>query len=234
MMKKKISVCFIFIWNFQRSRFFDLILTSAEWPPKNNNVYTFAFHPREGQFSFNHLGLKMESISNLVVFEIITYGFISTVMYNKENKKITKKNQMIVTKFTDLCTLTRANSYTLVIEICPLWWVALIFDSFLSLNLEMRTKKWVTLSQKTLLCHFYMIENLPFVVNWLNSWLIFYFKTKKCKQKSWVKLLQKVLFNPLLDWETETQNELTWLKFRSCSKYFVTFFHYSCVPYLEL
>jgi len=218
-------------WNL-RTRFFDFILTSAEWPPKNNNVYTFAFHPREGQFSFNHLGLKMESISNLVSFEIITYGSISTVMYNKENKKTKQNdcNKIYRLMYIDQSQFLHFSDWNLP-------FVMSFIDFWLLSQFKLRNenkKSWVTLSQKALYSHFYMIENLPFVVNWLNSWLISHFKTKKCKHKSWVILPLKVLFSHFAWLRNRDTEWIDLTKVQILFKIFCYFFHYSCVPYLEL
>jgi len=42
---------------------FDSILTPCKWP--QIEMTFFAFQPREGHLSFNHLGLKMELISHM-------------------------------------------------------------------------------------------------------------------------------------------------------------------------
>jgi len=219
---KKISVCFIFIWNFQRSRFFDLILTSAEWPPKNNNVYTFAFHPREGQFSFNHLGLKMESISNLVFFEIITYGSISTVMYNKENKK--KKpndcNKIYRFMYIDQSQFLHFSDWNLpFVMSCIDFWLISQFK----LRNENKKAEW-HYHKRHFSVTFTWLRIYP--LWWIDSTLdsILISKLRNVNKKAESNYHKRFFSVTLLDWETETQNELTWLKFRSCSKYFVTFF----------
>jgi len=191
MMKKKSLFA-----SFSYEIFKDLDFLIWFWPLLSDpqKIITFIhlrFQPREGPFSFNHLGLKMESISNLVFFEIITYGSISTVMYNKENKKKPNDcNKIYRFMYIDQSQFLHFSGWNLpFVMSCIDFWLIFQFE----LRNENKKAEWhyrkrhfsVTFTWLRI-CHLWWVDN---------SWFMFHFKTEKCKQKSRVTLPQKVLFS---------------------------------------
>jgi len=173
----------------------------------------------------------MESISNLVFFEIITYGSISTVMYNKENKKKPNDcNKIYRFMYIDQSQFLHFSDWNLpFVMSCIDFWLIFQFK----LRNENKKAEW-HYHKRHFSVTFTWLRIYP--LWWIDSTLdsILISKLRNVNKKAESNYHKRFFLVTLLDWETETQNELTWLKFRSCSKYFVTFFHYSCVPYLEL